>query len=80
MRERENHADLERAIANTEGLIRLGSALGEAAVAAHARKMGRTVEAQWRRMGDGYTYQAAEQDPHQRQLDEYAAPGGEGDE
>lgn len=53
----------------------IGSALVDAGVAAAASDAGRTAEEQWDRMGDRFAYMAVEQDPRQKQLDDYEVTG-----
>lgn len=66
---------LEQARANTEPISALADTLVTRAVAREAQKTGRTVAEQWERMGDGFAYQAAEQDPNQKQLDDHSIHG-----
>lgn len=73
--EQEVVGEMERAMENTEPLDDLASGLVDAAVSSTARESGRTVEEQWERMGDGYAYQAMEQHPRQKQLDDYGIEG-----
>lgn len=67
--------DEEVMVDQAERIVTIGQSLVDAAVAAAGRESGRTVEEQWDRMGDRFAYMAAEQDPHQKQLDEYAISG-----
>ena len=67
--------EMEEALENTQPILELGEQLAESAVAGAARKAGRTPEEQWERMGDRFEYMAAEQNPHQKQLDDYELSG-----
>lgn len=66
---------MEQALENTKPLMDAGKALAEGAVAAAARDVGRTPDEQWDRMGDRFAYESAEQNPEQRQLDDYRVAG-----
>ena len=70
-----NEERMEEAVENTKALSEAATSLVDAAVAETARESGRTVEEQWERMGDHFEYQAVEQDPEQRQLDDYEITG-----
>ena len=52
-------------------LGQLGEDLARIAIAECAAAAGRTFEEQQERTGDKFAYLAVEQDPNQRQLDEY---------
>lgn len=71
---------MDEAAENTEPLSTLADSLVDRAVAHVARNTGRTVEEQWDRMGDGFSYQAMEMNPHQKQLDDYCIDGDTVDE
>lgn len=74
-RDAEVGEEMEQAIENTKPLMEAASGLVDSVMAETAHESGRTVEEQWERMGDGYAYQAAEMDPHQKQLDDYWVTG-----
>lgn len=67
----ETDPKLEQAMENSEPLIQLGRQLADNAIAHAARESGRTPDEQLKQMGGHYAYLAAEQNPTQRQLDEY---------
>lgn len=66
---------MKQAMENTEPIMELGSALAEAGIRKAARESGRTREEQIERMGDRFAYGATEQNPNQKQLDDYAIAG-----
>lgn len=67
---------MQEAAENTEPIAQAGRDLATAAIAAVAAEKGRTIEEQQERMGDRFAYQDADDDPHQRQLDDYREEGG----
>lgn len=73
--QRTEREELEEAMENTEPLIELGRGLVDAAISKAATESGRTPEEQEERMGDHFAYMAAEQNPHQKQLDDYELSG-----
>jgi hypothetical protein len=66
---------LEDSMENTEPVVELGQTLVDAATRKTARENGRTVEEQRERMGDHFAYMGAEQNPNQKQLDDYELRG-----
>jgi len=69
------NCDIETAMENTEPLVDMGQKMVEASVRRVASDTGRSVESQWERMGDRFAYSAVEQDPAQKQLDDYEISG-----
>jgi len=67
---------IEQAAENSEPIAQAGRDLASAAIAAAAADAGRTPEEQKQRMGDKFTYETTDDDPHQRQLDDYRKEGG----
>lgn len=67
--------EFEEALETLEPISRAGRQLANSAVAAAAADAGRTPEEQWERMGDHFAYMAVDQDPKQRQLDDYELDG-----
>ena len=67
--------DIETAIENSEPLAEMGQKMVKASVRRVASDTGRSVESQWERMGDHFAYAAVEQDPAQKQLDDYEISG-----
>lgn len=63
------------ALENTRPLMDAGRSLANAAIAGAARESGRTPEEQLDRMADHFAYIAAEDDPDQKQLDDYELTG-----
>lgn len=70
-----NNEDLEQAYENTEPLMEAGKSLADASISMAAKESGRTAEEQLERMGDHFTYLAMQQDPDQKQLDDYELSG-----
>jgi hypothetical protein len=67
---------MQEAAENSEPIAQAGRDLANAAIAAVAAENGRTPEEQQKRMGDGFAYQSVDDDPHQRQLDDYREEDG----
>jgi len=61
----------QEALENSQPIMELGESLADAAIAEAAAEAGRTPEQQRERMGDRFEYEAVEQNPCQRQLDDY---------
>lgn len=67
---------IEEATKNSEPISQAGRNLVTAAINSVAADTGRTPKEQQKRIGDKFAYESVDDDPHQRQLDDYQEKDG----